>query len=152
MPRTSATICARTVSDPVPRSVAPINRLKEPSSFILRLAAPMSRYGIAVPCIIMAMPMPRRRWGLLGTRCQASTLNLSSQPITARPCRTHSSRPTVWIISGRGSRPSLQAVLKGCSSPGRSAFFNRNSIGSSASERAIFSMCRSTAQYPCGTP
>jgi len=42
-PNTSATIWAITVSEPVPRSVAPISRLKEPSSFIFRLAAPMSR-------------------------------------------------------------------------------------------------------------
>ena len=34
-PTVSATICASTVSEPVPMSVAPISRLNEPSSFIL---------------------------------------------------------------------------------------------------------------------
>jgi NAD(P)H-dependent flavin oxidoreductase YrpB (nitropropane dioxygenase family) len=41
-PSTSAAIWARIVSEPVPRSVAPMWRLKEPSSFILIVAAAMS--------------------------------------------------------------------------------------------------------------
>ena len=57
---TSATICASTVSLPVPRSVAPISRLNEPSSFILIVAAPMSISGMLEPCIRQHMPMPRR--------------------------------------------------------------------------------------------
>ena len=68
------------------------------------------------------------------------------------PFATHCSSPTVWMISGRGSRPSFQAVENGWYSPGWMAFFKRNSIGSRFRARAIFSMWRSTGQYPCGTP
>src|ERR1051325_2410156 len=42
-PNTSAAICAKTVSEPVPKSVAPTRRLKEPSSFSLIEAPPISR-------------------------------------------------------------------------------------------------------------
>ena len=57
-PSTSAAIWVSTVSEPVPRSVAPTSRLKLPSSFILMLAAPMSRLGMAVPCMTSATPLP----------------------------------------------------------------------------------------------
>ena len=58
-PSCSAAICARMVSEPVPRSVAPISRLKEPSSFILMVAAPISNPAIPLPWIMTAIPMPR---------------------------------------------------------------------------------------------
>ncbi len=151
-PSVSAAICPKTVSDPVPRSVAPTKRLKEPSSLILMLAPPISRLGIDVPCISKATPIPFFRWSLPGTACQLGLPYFSSQPIACRPCWTHSTRPLVTMVSGLGSRPSLQAVLKGCSSPGRSAFFNRNSKGSKSSALTIVSKCRSIAQKPCGTP
>ena len=57
-PSVSAAIWARTVSEPVPRSVAPTRRLKEPSSLSLILAAPMSSPAMPVPCIQIARPIP----------------------------------------------------------------------------------------------
>ena len=86
-PSTSAAIWPSTVSDPVPRSVAPTRQLNEPSSFILIDAAPISRYGIAVPCITQAMPMPLRRWGLPGTACHSGLLNFRAQSIARRALR-----------------------------------------------------------------
>ena len=91
-PNTSAAIWAKTVSDPVPRSVAPTRRLKEPSSLILMLAPPISRPGMAVPCIHIAAPRPRRKWGFPGTSRQAGS-SLRSQPIAFMPCSKHSFRP-----------------------------------------------------------
>ena len=131
-PSTSAAIWPNTVSDPVPRSVAPTRQLNDPSSFILIDAAPISRYGMAVPCITQAIPMPLRSLGLPGTVCQSGLPNFRAQSIDAAPCSTHCGSAQVLMISGRGSRPSLHARLNGCSSPARTMFFKRNSIGSIA--------------------
>jgi hypothetical protein len=57
-PRTSAAIWPSTVSEPVPRSVAPTSRLKEPSSFILMVAAAMSMSGMPDPCMWADIPTP----------------------------------------------------------------------------------------------
>ena len=70
-PSTSAAICASTVSAPVPRSVAPNSRLKDPSSFILIEHAPMSTSGIPEPCMQRAKPMPRRMVGRSSGRFHA---------------------------------------------------------------------------------
>jgi len=151
-PKISAAIWAKIVSLPVPRSVAPTSRLKEPSSFSFKLAPPISRYGIAVPCMTMATPIPRFKCGLPATSCHSGFPYLCSQSIACAPSRTHSSSPTVSTISGRGSRPSFQAVLKGWYSPDLKAFLRRKASGSKPKSRAIISICRSTGQKPCGTP
>jgi hypothetical protein len=51
----------RMVSEPVPRSVAPISRLNEPSSFIFSVAAAISSPAMPLPCMTTAIPMPRRK-------------------------------------------------------------------------------------------
>ena len=55
---TSAAIWANMVSLPVPRSVAPRERLNDPSSFIFMYAAPMSISGMLEPCIRQTIPAP----------------------------------------------------------------------------------------------
>ena len=49
--------------------------INDPSSFIFILAPPISRYGIAVPCMTIATPIPRRRWGCPAPRRQAGLPN-----------------------------------------------------------------------------
>ncbi len=139
-PKISAAIWARTVSDPVPRSVAPTSKLNEPSSFSLILAPPMSRYGIAVPCMTSATPKPRFKCGFPGTSFHPLSVHFLSQSMASLPFLTHSTSPLVWIISGTGVLPSLQATLKGWISPARKAFFKRNSSGSNPNSWAINSI------------
>ena len=83
-PRTSAAIWASTVSEPVPRSVAPKSTLNDPSSLILIEHAAMSTSGIPEPWMASAMPRPRRMCGRSGGRRHEGSV-LRSQPIARRP-------------------------------------------------------------------
>ena len=100
-PTVSATICARIVSEPVPMSVAPMSRLKEPSSFILSDAPPMSMYGMAVPCIANAAPTPRRRLGRPGTACQSTLPRFADQPNRLRPICAVDQRARLDVLGYR---------------------------------------------------
>ena len=80
-PSASAATWQNIVSEPVPMSVAPISRLKEPSSFILIEAAPMSTPGMPEACITIAMPTPAAQRALASC---ARLRRFSAQPIALR--------------------------------------------------------------------
>ena len=129
-PRVSAAICASTVSEPVPRSVAPTSRLKLPSSFILMLAAPMSSPAMAVPCMQTAMPSPRRMCGRAGSACQVGSLAAGPSRWRRRPApRTPPGRSSARSArSLRGPRPAPWPSAAG--RPTRTAFLRRKSTTS----------------------
>ena len=79
-PIASAAIWLRTVSLPVPRSVAPTSRLKNPSSFNFKTTAPISKSGIPDPCMAIAVPTLRI---LLAVICFEG--NFFFQPINFLP-------------------------------------------------------------------
>ena len=106
-PSTSAAIWPSTVSAPVPRSVAPTSMLNEPSSLSFMLQPPMSRNGIAVPCMQKAKPSPLLMFGRsTGSRHEESRRRC--QPIARAPWATHSSIPLEAI---RGYSSSSSSVV-----------------------------------------
>ncbi len=113
-PSTSAAICPSTVSDPVPRSVAPTRRLNEPSSFILMVDAAMSILGIPEPCIWTDMPMPRRTGP-----SSAGRARFSAQPKASMPASRHSLRAHDRIVMSTPSPPSPISLKTGEVSPER---------------------------------
>ena len=155
-PSTSAAIWASTVSAPVPRSVAPTRRLNEPSSFNLMLAPPISRNGMAVPCMQKAKPRPRRICGRSAGSRHSGSFRLCQE--TARiPWATHSSIPLDPTTGYSSSSPSNTAVSPRCgamfsSSPTLTQFCRRNSMGSILRLSAMSSMWDSKAKRACGAP
>ncbi len=135
------------VSAPVPMSVAPIIRLKEPSSLILIMAPPMSTPGMADPCMAMAPPTPRT---LLPLPWRLPCF--SRQPMLCIPRSAHSARPQEYSSWEKPSLPSFMFLESGLTSPTRTQFFARKSIGSRPRARATSSMCDSAAKAPWGTP
>ena len=135
-----AAIWPGTMSLPVPRSVAPMSRLKEPSSFILILAAPMSTSGTLEPCIRAHMPSPRRKRPVFSVPGSAgSTISLApiSMHSPQRNCRWSSARPSCLRPGPR--RP-------GELSPDLMWLSLRNSTGSMPIASAISSIRHSTAK------
>ena len=111
-PSTSAAIWPSTVSAPVPRSVAPTSMLNEPSSLSLIEQPPMSRKGMAVPCMQKANPIPRRMFAPPGPRSAGATHSGSSrrcQPISRMAWATHSSIPDDMTLGYSSSSPSTTA-------------------------------------------
>jgi hypothetical protein len=148
-PSTSAAICARMVSLPVPRSVAPTSRLKVPSSFAFTVAEPMSSPGMPVPCIANATPFPSRVHGFDPGRPVApgaSDASHASHPDAARTFSQHSESPFVLMIRLNPAFPSPSFSAMGSASPFLMEFERRNWIGSNPIARATSSMWDSRAK------
>ena len=148
-PSVSAAIWANTVSDPVPRSVAPTSTLKLPSSFIFILAAPMSSPGIAVPCIQTAIPSPRRMYGLSSSIFQVISFfrdhSISSCPILIQSVNAHEVTICGSISLSSIASPSPIAPVIGIGSPSCTALCFLKSIGSIFISKAISSIRHSSA-------
>ena len=147
VPSVSAAICAITVSLPVPRSVAPISRLNEPSSLILIVAAPMSISGMLEPCIRHAMPMPRRKRPVF---CLQSLRFF--QPIAFAPALMQRSSSQLPIACSTPALPSPSAANTGEVSPLRMWFRIRNSRGSMPIASASSSIAQSMPKLDCVAP
>ena len=146
-PRASAAICASTVSLPVPRSVAPISRLNEPSSFIFSEAAPMSISGMLEPCMSAAMPMPRRTRPFFLRQSPRFF-----QPISFAPSLMHLASSQLPMACSTPALPSPRARKTGDVSPDLMWFIWRNTSGSSPSFSASSSIADSTAKADCVAP
>ena len=155
-PRTSAAIWPITVSAPVPRSVAPMSMLNDPSSLSLIEQPPMSRNGMAVPCMQKAKPRPRRMLGRSEGAFQAASLR-RLQSTSRMPWATHSSIPDDMTFGYSSSSSSSTARsprwgAMSISSPTLTQLRRLKSMGSRPRAPAMSSMWASRANSAWGAP
>ena len=131
------------VSLPVPRSVAPTRRLKDPSSLSLITADAISIFAIPEPCMAIAIPTPLTLLPFL-----LLFLNFSSHLNIFFPLSIHSSSLQLFITISTPSLPSPIILNMGDVSPSFIMFFFLISTGSIPSFSARISMADSRAKFP----